>query len=54
VRYARSGDASSAYQVLGDRGPDLLFVRGFAAHLDLVWQEPNLARFLRGLAGFGR
>ncbi|MET0416132.1 MAG: alpha/beta fold hydrolase [Actinoplanes sp.] len=27
---------------------------GFVTHLDLAWQEPFLARFLRGLAGFGR
>jgi pimeloyl-ACP methyl ester carboxylesterase len=54
VRYARSGDASIVYQVLGDRGPDLLFVPGFAAHLDLAWEEPHLARFLRGLARIGR
>jgi len=33
VGYARSGDASIAYQVLGDRGPDLVFVPGFASVL---------------------
>ncbi len=54
MRYARSGDVSLAYQVLGDRGPDLVFVPGFASHLDLAWEEPHLARFLRGLAGFSR
>jgi pimeloyl-ACP methyl ester carboxylesterase/DNA-binding CsgD family transcriptional regulator len=54
VRYARSGDASIAYQVLGEHGPDLLFVPGFASHLDLAWEEPHLARFLRGLASLGR
>ena len=39
MRYARSGDASLAYQVLGEGGPDLLFVPGFASHLDLAWEE---------------
>lgn len=54
VRYARSGDLSIAYQVLGKPGPDLVFVPGFVSHLDIAWEEPFLARFLRGLAGFGR
>jgi len=54
VRYARNGDLSIAYQVLGGPGPDLLFVPGFVSHLDLAWEEPFLARFLRGLAGFSR
>ncbi|MFF5077967.1 alpha/beta fold hydrolase [Actinoplanes sp. NPDC000266] len=53
VRYARHGELSLAYQVLGT-GPDLLFLPGFVTHLDLAWEEPRLARFLRGLAGFAR
>ena len=51
MRHARSGDASIADQALGDRDPDLLFVPGFAAHLDLAGAEPKLARYRRGLAG---
>ena len=31
VFYARSGDVSIAYQVVGDAPADLVFVRGFAA-----------------------
>lgn len=54
VRYARDGDLSIAYQVVGARGPDLLFVPGFASHLDLAWEEPFFACFLRGLASFSR
>ncbi|WP_028660097.1 alpha/beta fold hydrolase [Nocardioides insulae] len=54
VRYAHVGDLSIAYEVLGGAGPDLLFVPGFVSHLDLAWQEPSLARFLRGLASFSR
>jgi len=54
VRYARAGGLSIAYQVLGTQGPDLLFVPGFVSHLDLSWEEPFYARFLRGLASFGR
>jgi pimeloyl-ACP methyl ester carboxylesterase/DNA-binding CsgD family transcriptional regulator len=54
VRYARCGRLSVAYQVFGREGPDLLFIPGFVSHLDLAWQEPFLARFLRGLGAFSR
>jgi pimeloyl-ACP methyl ester carboxylesterase/DNA-binding CsgD family transcriptional regulator len=54
VRYARDGDLRIAYQVLGARGPDLVFVPGFVSHLDLAWEEPSFARFLRGLSSFSR
>ncbi|XVU30073.1 alpha/beta fold hydrolase [Actinoplanes sp. CA-054009] len=54
VRYARHGELSLAYQVLGTGPEDLLFLPGFVTHLDLAWEEPRLARFLRGLAGFAR
>ncbi|MGY1736525.1 alpha/beta fold hydrolase [Geodermatophilus sp. SYSU D00684] len=53
VRYAPCGDLSIAYQLLGE-GPDLVLVPGFVSHLDLAWEEPHLARFLRGLASFNR
>jgi pimeloyl-ACP methyl ester carboxylesterase/DNA-binding CsgD family transcriptional regulator len=54
VKYAHRSGASIAYQVIGDGRPDLLFVPGFVSHLDLAWEEPFLARFLRGLAAFSR
>jgi pimeloyl-ACP methyl ester carboxylesterase/DNA-binding CsgD family transcriptional regulator len=54
VRYAACGELSVAYQVLGRDGPDLLFIPGFVSHLDLAWEEPFLARFLRGLGSFSR
>lgn len=54
VRYAKSGDVRLAYQVLGAGPPDLVFQPGFVSHLDLAWEEPFLAGFLRGLAGFAR
>ena len=54
TRYARSGDASIAYQVVGEGPPDLLFVSGFVSHLELIWEEPTAARFFDGLASFSR
>ena len=54
TRYARSGDVSIAYQVVGDGPLDLIFVSGWVSHLDAFWGEPSFARFLRRLASFSR
>ena len=53
VRYARSGAVDIAYQVVGAGSVDLLYIPGWISHLDLYWEEPRIARFLRRLgAGF--
>jgi len=54
TRYAKSGDVHIAYQVISETGPDLVFVMGWASHLDYSWKEPSFARFLRRLAYFSR
>lgn len=54
TRYARDGDVHLAYQVVGDRGPDLLFVPTATFPIDLLWDEPAVAGLLRRLASFGR
>lgn len=54
TRYARSGDVNIAYQVLGDGPLDLIFVTGWISHLEYLWTEPSVARFLRRLASFSR
>ena len=54
VLYATSDGVSIAYQVVGSGAIDLVFQPGFVSHLDLAWEEPFLARFLEGLAGFSR
>ena len=43
-----------AYQAFGDGPLDLVFVPGFISHVELAWEEPYLARFLRRLAAFAR
>jgi hypothetical protein len=48
TRYARSGDASIAYQVVGEGPPDLLFVSGFVSHLEPIWEEPTAADYPLG------
>jgi class 3 adenylate cyclase len=51
--YARLGDDRIAYQVLGE-GPDLVLTLGAFGHVDLQWEEPATALFLRTLASFSR
>jgi pimeloyl-ACP methyl ester carboxylesterase len=54
TRYARSGDVSIAYQVLGEGPLDLVLVPGFVSHLEVGWEEPNLAHLLTRLGSFSR
>jgi class 3 adenylate cyclase len=54
TRYAHSGDASIAYQVVGDGPLDLVVVSGPASHVELTWEEPTTARSMRQLASFSR
>jgi pimeloyl-ACP methyl ester carboxylesterase len=55
TRYARNGAIHLAYQVLGSGPPNLLVVQsGPNTHVDHVWTEPSLARFMRRLASFSR
>ena len=54
TRYARSGETSVAYQVLGEGPTDLIYVPGFLSHLEWNWQYPPVARFLETLASFSR
>jgi class 3 adenylate cyclase/pimeloyl-ACP methyl ester carboxylesterase len=54
TRYAKSGDVNIAYQVLGDGPVDVVYVPGWVSNVELNWEEPNLARFLRRLASFSR
>lgn len=54
TQYARSEEASIAYQVVGDGPKDLVLVPGFATHLELEWESPPYARFMERLASFSR
>jgi class 3 adenylate cyclase/pimeloyl-ACP methyl ester carboxylesterase len=54
TRYARSGEASIAYQVVGDGGLDLLFLTGWVTQIEQLWEAPANRRFLERLASFGR
>jgi pimeloyl-ACP methyl ester carboxylesterase len=54
TRYARSGEISIAYQVVGTGPFDLVFTPGALSHLDLLWEDEAMARFFRALASFSR
>jgi pimeloyl-ACP methyl ester carboxylesterase len=54
TRYAKSGDYSIAYQVVGDAPIDLVYVPGFVSHVESSWDDPDYARFLDRLASFSR
>src|SRR4030095_6090868 len=54
TRYARLGSDRLAYQVLGQGPPDLVFTMGAFSDVDVVWDDPQMALFLRRLAGFLR
>jgi pimeloyl-ACP methyl ester carboxylesterase len=54
VSYARSGEVSIAYQVVGDGPFDLVWTPGALSHLDLTWEDEDRARFFRALASFSR
>jgi class 3 adenylate cyclase len=53
VRYARSGDVSIAYQVVGEGPVDLIFVP-FMINLIWAWEQPIFVDFCRRLSEFSR
>jgi class 3 adenylate cyclase len=55
TRYAKTIDGVHvAYQTVGDAPVDIIFVMAWATHIDLMWKEPKLARFLSRLGAFSR
>ncbi|MBA3301836.1 MAG: adenylate/guanylate cyclase domain-containing protein [Thermoleophilaceae bacterium] len=54
TKYARSGDLSIAYQVVGDGPIDLVHIPGIVSHVDLAWENPGYRRFMDRLSSFAR
>jgi pimeloyl-ACP methyl ester carboxylesterase len=52
--YAKGRDGFVAYQVIGEGPLDLVFIPDWVTNLEIMWEEPSLARFLRRLSSFGR
>jgi len=54
TRYARSGDVSIAYQVVGAGPFDVVFVPPTTSHVELGWDLPGSRVLRKGLASFAR
>lgn len=54
VRYARNGDVSIAYRVIGSGPLDLLFMGGFVSHIEFLFDSPRAQHFLERLQSFAR
>jgi pimeloyl-ACP methyl ester carboxylesterase/class 3 adenylate cyclase len=54
TRYAKSGEISVAYQVIGDGPRDLILVPGIISPVEFLHQLPGYTEFLEGLASFAR
>ncbi|MGH2709732.1 MAG: adenylate/guanylate cyclase domain-containing protein [Actinomycetota bacterium] len=52
--YAKTEEGYVAYQVFGEGPLDILFIPTWTTNLDVMWEEPSLARYLDRLASFGR
>lgn len=54
TKYVAIGDADVAYQVLGEGSSDLLFFNGLGSNVEMAWEDPDIAEFLRRLASLRR
>ena len=54
THYAQSQDIGIAYQVVGSGETDLVLAFPFMSHLDLFWEIPPIAHFIRRLGSFAR
>jgi class 3 adenylate cyclase len=54
VQYAWNDGVAIAYQVVGDSGPDLLYLPPYPSNLDWHWEFGPYARYLERIASFCR
>ncbi len=54
IRFARNGDISIAYRILGNGPTDLVFIQGNITNLDIYWEDRAYREFCEGLAAFSR
>ena len=54
THFTRSDGLSIAYQVIGDGTVDIVLVPGWLSNVEVFWEVPIVARFLRELASFAR
>ena len=54
TRYAKKGDISIAYQVVGDGPIDLVLSSGIVSHMALMWSDPQANAMFRRITSFCR
>jgi class 3 adenylate cyclase len=54
TRFAHSKDGDVAYQIVGGGPLDLVFIPNWLSNVEVMWEEPSLARFLHRLGTFSR
>jgi class 3 adenylate cyclase len=54
TQYARSGDVSIAYQVIGDGPIDVVLVPGYVSHVEMIWDFPGAVRMIERITSFAR
>ena len=54
IRYAKAGEVSIAYRVMGEGPLDLVWVPGLAGNLEIDWESPFIVQLYERLASFSR
>lgn len=54
TQYAKSGDLSIAYQVMGTGPRDIIYIPGVVSHVEFFHELPKYTDFLQGLSNFAR
>jgi class 3 adenylate cyclase/pimeloyl-ACP methyl ester carboxylesterase len=54
TRYARNGDLQIAYQVVGEGPLDVVLIPAYLSNIELYWELPAYAGFLKRLSSFSR
>ena len=54
TQYARAGDVSIAYQVVGDGPVDVVLVPGYVSHVEMLWDFPGAVRMIERMTSFAR
>lgn len=54
TRYAATDAGYVAYQVFGRGPPDVVFIASWLSNLEVMWEEPSLARYFDRLSSFCR
>jgi pimeloyl-ACP methyl ester carboxylesterase len=54
TRYAKSGNVHVAYQAFGEGPIGFIFFPGFVSNIEVYWEEPSFAQWLRKLGRFSR